>query len=250
MYRHIIGAVLGLSVGFWSVGAQAEVLVLKSDGEAWVEDQQGQKRNAENNLKLKDKETVRTGEDGRAVVDMNGNVVVMGEKSKMVIEEGGWLHHLAGKVYYTFRKLLGGGNEERKVRTPVATIGIRGTRFMIAGEGENIDLAMEEGKVEVEPEAGQFKLYKEKEEQAFDDFRREMEMGVQAMKDEFEQYKQAQEREFIAYVESLTVTDGQMIRMQGDEATESQVSDETQAVMEGLRDYASDILDQETYEGL
>lgn len=102
---------------------------------------------------VKESETLRTGPDGRVVVDFDGDpITVLEEASRLNVRTPWWLTHLAGRAYFAFKRLLDVGQPERTVASTVALIGIRGTDFLsYADRG----VALAEGGLAIGSPAGQ-----------------------------------------------------------------------------------------------
>ncbi|MDH3453293.1 MAG: FecR family protein, partial [Gammaproteobacteria bacterium] len=96
---------------------------------------------------VREAETVRTGADGRVVVDFDGDpITVLDATSRLNVKAPSWLTHLAGKAYFAFKRLLDVGQRERTVASTVALIGIRGTDVMsYASQG----VGVKEGNVDI-----------------------------------------------------------------------------------------------------
>ncbi|MDH3713592.1 MAG: hypothetical protein OET44_07055, partial [Gammaproteobacteria bacterium] len=102
---------------------------------------------------VRETETVRTGTDGRVVVDFDGDpITVLEEASRLNVKTPSWLIHLAGRAYFAFKRLLDVGQQPRTVANTVALIGIRGTElFSYAARG----VALKEGELNIGSPDGQ-----------------------------------------------------------------------------------------------
>ena len=144
--------------------------VVKSQGQVQVFDAEGKALSLvdTNNIVLEE-QTITTGANGRAVVSFNnGSITVLDKNSRLQIRTPNWFMHLAGKAYFTFKKIVG-GEEERKVQSTVALIGIRGTTFM-SYEGAQQAVALKEGLLNLGALEKEFNLVKDGSEQAVKDF--------------------------------------------------------------------------------
>ena len=164
--------------------------VLKFNGDVEIINAQGEKRSVkEVDEPLNENDTIVTREGARIVVQFDdGALSVLDEKSRLRVEKTSWFSYLGGKVYFTFKKVFG---EPRRVRTRAATIGVRGTTFIIS-ENENRDgesVALKEGLLQIESTGPAFEIHKQKELNEFEQFKLEQMRARQATLDEFEKYK-------------------------------------------------------------
>ncbi|HEX5636984.1 MAG TPA: FecR domain-containing protein, partial [Gammaproteobacteria bacterium] len=136
---------LGLSA---NAGAdEFRARLVKVQGDVVIVNSKGEERKPEKNQYLVNKmETVVTRDGGKAVVQFDdGALSVMDEKSSLRVEQSGWLSQLGGKVYYVFRKTLGSKQEPKQVKTGFATIGIRGTTFIVIDSPDTKSVALQTG---------------------------------------------------------------------------------------------------------
>ena len=138
--------------------------VLKFNGDVEVTNEKGEKRVIkEKDEPLSENDTIETKEGGRVVVQFDdGALSVLDEKSRLRVEKTSWFSYLGGKVYFTFKKVFG---EPRRVRTRAATIGVRGTTFIISeSEDKNGEsVALKEGLLDVESTGPAFEIHKKKD---------------------------------------------------------------------------------------
>ena len=125
---------------------EGDVSIIRDDNEIF----------ADFGTELFEKDSVRTGEDGLAIIDLNGTrTLKIKENSFMVLSETGNTTRLdlnSGSLFSKVRKL--GGSSSFSVRTESVVAGVRGTEFFIAfgntvEEKPDIWLCVNEGTVEV-----------------------------------------------------------------------------------------------------
>lgn len=187
---------------------------------------------------------ITTPDNGRLAIGPNSQAVV--DQINFNKESGDG--NLAVRILKgTFSMITGAigkmAPQKTQVKTPTATIGIRGTEFCIrvdlpaeaeksvlsgapdapAPKGIGVVVGLDQGAVEVKSTTGKLGHYREhrQAEQAdFDAFKKEINDGVQKEKDAFEKYKDQVQREFVGYVESVTLKPGSEISLSGDTAIE------------------------------
>jgi len=125
--------------------------VLKVNGDVEIINVKGEKRLIKKaDEPLNEMDTIVTKNGGSVVVQFDDGVLsVLDEKSRLRVEKSSWFSYLGGKVYFTFKSFFG---EPRRVKTRAATIGVRGTTFIISeNEKQNGEtVALKEGLLKIE----------------------------------------------------------------------------------------------------
>ena len=209
--------------------------ILKFNGEVEVLDANGNTRMVRSvDEPLNENDTIVTKQDARIVVRFNdGALSVLDEKSRLRVEKTSWFSYLGGKVYFTFNKVFG---ETRRIKTRGATIGVRGTTFII-GDGGNAEqngesVALKEGLLQIESTGPNFEIHKQKELTEFEQFKLEQQQAKAALKGEFEEYKKQTMREFIEYKREFTMQPNRVITISGYRV------DETAMAENNVKDFA------------
>ena len=217
--------------------------VLKFDGDVEVIDADGETRTVkEKDEPLNEMDTIVTKDGARVVVQFDdGALSVLDEKSRLRVEKTSWFSYLGGKVYFTFKKVFG---ESRKVKTRAATIGIRGTTFIIAENEEKNgeSVALKEGLLDVESTGPVFEIHKQKELDEFERFKLEQQAARAQMKDEFEQYKKQTMREFVEYRRKFTLRPNRVISFTGYRVDEAAMTEANEADFDAFESEAEDLI--------
>lgn len=154
---------------------------------------------------------IQTGDNQRiAVKTLQGDVLSAGQNSSIKLVKPGFFQQLFGKVYYFISKR---SREERVlVQTTTATIGIRGTTFVVDSAGADLNqetVSLQQGQLNFESNDDEyFKLYQLKELDEFELFKRQMQT-------EFDAYKAELEEEFVAYKKSIELDQGFALKFDG-----------------------------------
>ena len=152
---------------------------------------------------IRPNETVVTGKGGRVVMQFNdGAMTVLGEQSRLKVEKKNWFSYIGGKIYFTFKKVFG---ERRHIRTRAATIGVRGTTFIVSESERGEQVALKEGKLQFDSTGPSFEIHRRKQADEFARFKQEYEKAKKDTLNEFERYRQQMQREFIEYRRSFTL---------------------------------------------
>ena len=217
--------------------------ILKFNGEVEITDAKGEKRIVkETDETLNEMDTIETREDARVVMQFDdGALSVLDEKSRLRVEKTSWFSYLGGKVYFTFKKIFG---EPRQVRTRAATIGIRGTTFIISenDEGEGESVALKEGLLDIESTGPAFEIHKQKQLDEFERFKQEQQAANVQMQDEFEQYKKQTRREFIEYRHHFTLRPDRVITLSGYRVDETAMTETDKADFASFESEAEELI--------
>jgi len=220
-------AILSLMMLFHAQGVIADDSrgrILKANGDVYVINPQGVKRKVDTSKEVvRELDTIVTLDGGRAVVQFDdGALSVLDEKSSLRVEKTSWLSHLGGKIYFTFRKVFG---QPRQVRSSFATIGVRGTTFIVYADDTGEGIALQEGRLEIESPGDDFELHINRELDEFEAFKQQAIERREAMLSEFDQYKQQLDREFIEYRKNFTLEANRVIRFDGKRVDETSMDD-------------------------
>ena len=217
--------------------------VLKVNGEVEVIDVKGEKRSVKNvDEALNEMDTIVTKKGGRIVVQFDdGALSVLDEKSRLRVEQTSWFSYLGGKVYFTFKEIFG---PSRHVKTRAATIGIRGTTFIISENSEQDGeyVALKEGLLQVESTGPAFEVHKKKILDEFEQFKLEQQGAKQVVQDEFDEYKQQSMREFIEYRREFVLQPDRVINLSGYRVDETAMTDAERAEFDSFESEAEDLI--------
>jgi len=185
---------------------------------------------------------ILTKKGARIVVQFDdGALSVLDEKSRLRVEKTSWFSYLGGKVYFTFKKVFG---DTRKIKTRAATIGVRGTTFIISENVKGEAVALKEGLLDVESNGPVFEIHKKKVMDEFAQFKQQHQQAQQDMKDEFESYKQQTTNEFIEYRKQFTLKPNRVISLSGYRVDEVAMNDADKADFESFESEADDLIKQ------
>ena len=221
--------------------ARGEVIAV--DGSVHVIDAAGDRRPVQQpGFLLREADTIITDEGANAVVRFDdGALSVLDEKSRLRIEKTRWLSHLGGKIYFTFRKFFNG---KRQVRTRFATLGIRGTTFIVYDDDRGQGVALQEGLLDIESSGPVFEIYRQRELDEFEAFKKQVQQEQEELRDEFDEFKMQLSREYIEYRESFALNPGHVVRFVGARVDESRIDDDIKADFESFEAIAGELLEE------
>lgn len=189
---------------------------------------------------------VSTGPDGRAVIKVGKSGYIVLEKNSSVEINKSSTHanifrQVTGLIFYALNSIRG-TQKSVEVVTSTATIGIRGTRFLVADTPERKEIGMRKGQISVTSPDEAFEIHRKAEADEFAAFKKEAREAIKKEQREFAEYKEETQREFIEYKREFSLSAGRMVSFDGKRVAESALSKETEADMQSLEDYAGNWL--------
>jgi phage baseplate assembly protein gpV len=233
------------SVVFFQSSLQADnsgARIVKVQGQVYVVNAKGEKREANaDQFMVNSNETVVTSKNSKAVMQFNdGTTSVLDQKSSLRVEQSGWLSQLGGKVYYVFRKVFG-KEKPKRVATKFSTIGIRGTTFIVdANEGAE-QVALLEGKLNLESPDGDYEIHKPvSEAEGFAAYQEQQRKARQALDTEYKDYKKNINKDFIEYKKSFDLEANKVVSFNGNRVNESDLNTDWKSSFEEFADFSKD----------
>ncbi len=194
----------------------------------------------------KGKHTLVTGPDGRAVVRVGKSGFIVLEKNTTIqvdrpSKTGNFFRQVTGMIYFALNSLRK-SSPRTEIRTATATIGIRGTRFLVTELPDRNEVGVRKGNINIESPEGEFEIHRQAEMDEFEAFKREGEEAIAKERGEFEEYKANQQREFIEYKREFGLSENRMASFDGSKVVERELSEASKKDMESLESYAKDWL--------
>ena len=228
-----------------SVNAPRGVIV-KTEGQVYVINELGEKNRVnENKYIVNSNETVITHENSKAVLQLNdGAMSVLNEKSSLRVERSGWLSQLGGRVYYIFRKIFG-KEKSRKVRTKFATIGIRGTTFIVDASSDNQQVALQEGELNIESPADDYEIHKTKlTADEYNAFKQRTDKDQKMLNSEYSEYKKNINTEFVEYKKNFDLQANKVVSFNGNRVNENNMNKEWESSFSDFADFSRDFISE------
>lgn len=238
----LIGLVM-VNSGF----AADTIEIVKAEGGVTVSDKpEGKQKTVATKSTLPTTNVLSTGANGRAVVRVgNTGYIVLEKNSKVEInnsnDHAGFFRQLTGMVYYAVNTIKG-KDRTLEVRTKTATMGIRGTRFLVADIPERNEIGMRKGTLSVLSPDEEFEIHKKSEQDEFEALKREGQAAVNKEKSDFDAYKENTQHEFVEYKREFTLGADRMVSFDGKRVDDRPLSGETKKDMETLESYAGEWL--------
>src|SRR3989338_2470007 len=181
----LIACIAGVASSGNSRAAETIEVVRASGNVAIRQDDQQKDQPVASRSILPAKHVLVTGPDGRAVVRIGDTGYIVVEKnSKIEVnrekDHAQFLRQVTGMIYYAVN-FIKGSQQPMEVRTTTATIGIRGTRFLVTDLPERKEIGMRKGLVSVTSLGEEFEIHRKAPEDEFEAFKRE---GQEAIAEE------------------------------------------------------------------
>ena len=234
-------------LGANAVFAGETIEVVKAEGSVVTSDASGkQAQPVSSRSTLPANNILTTGPSGRAVVRVGASgYIVLEKNSKVEIgntgDHAGFLRQITGMIYYALNAIKG-DQQKLQVRTPAATIGVRGTRFLVADMPGRSEIDMRKGLVSVTSPDGDFEIHRKSEQDEFEAYKQEAMDAIEKEKRKFEEYKASTEKEFVEYKREFSLGANRMASFDGKRVVDRPLSVESIKDMEDVETYAGEWL--------
>ncbi|MDC1286379.1 FecR domain-containing protein [Gammaproteobacteria bacterium] len=174
----------------------------------------------------------------------DGDVIALGENSQITIQKASFFKQLFGRIYYLF-KPRNEKQENIQVQTVTATIGIRGTNFLVTSTAEDQSdvISLENGLLNVaSPDDQPFKVHQQKPLSEFEQYQQEVEKAVTAIDQEFEDFKKQVDQEFVEYKLAVGLSAGQTLKIVGRDLFTVDLPEGQQDEIDAFKDFIADVV--------
>lgn len=243
----VAACLVGLVIANACLAAGETIEVVRAEGDVITSDASGKQETAVSSKSvLPPSNTLATGPNGRAVVRMGkAGYIVLEKNSKIEIgnakDRAGFLRQITGMIYYALNAIK---KDQRRleVRTKTATIGVRGTRFLVTDLPERNEIGMRKGLVSVTSLEGEFEIHRKAEQDEFEAYKQQGKDAIAKQKREFDEYKASTEREFVEYKREFSLGANRMASFDGNRVVDRPLSAESIKDMETIESYAEEWL--------
>ncbi|MDD5059276.1 MAG: FecR domain-containing protein [Sideroxydans sp.] len=239
-----------LVIAFDGNAADDKIEVVKAEGIVVTSDPYGkQERTVAAQNILPTKNIMTTGANGRAIVRVGDTGYIVIEKNSKIElgrkqDNARFFRQITGMIYYALN-FIKEKQHPVEIRTCVATLGIRGTRFLVTNLADRNEIGMRKGLLSVaSPDDGEFEIRRKTEQEEFDAFKQESAEAVAKEKQEFEEFKTKTEREFVEYKHEFSLGANRMASFDGKRVIDRPLSAESNLEIETVETYAGEWLKQ------
>ena len=160
---------------------------------------------------------VITGESSKALVKLtNGTSIVVGSQSKVEFKSPDLAMQSEGKSLYAVNKR--NANDSFKVATDFATIGVKGTEFIVSSNKDDNRVSLKKGLVDVTSNDGNFEIHKKQPKGDYAEF-------AEGIKSEYQKYQSDLEKEFVEFKKSFELTPDKTVSFNGKKVYENKFND-------------------------
>lgn len=179
--------------------------------------------------KLYAKDIVTTAENSKALIKLsNGTTITLAQSSKIEITDVETMAQGAGKALYAIQKkhAING----TKVNTDFATIGVKGTNFIVSSDENDKRVSLKNGVVELKSIQGEFEIHKQKEADEYEAY-------MKSLGKEYEAYKEAMKKEFIEYKASFEIKPNTTVSFDSNKAYQKKMGEEIEKEFKELESF-------------
>lgn len=151
------------------------------------------------------------------VVLIDGSEVFMKGKTILEIEDIKGFGVNEGRVIFNIKKQR--RLKSISIRTKSIVIGVKGTTFCVDLKGDDVQLFLKEGELNVQSIKDEFVRYRKKEEAEYENYQKKE-------KDAFAEFKEGMEEEFKEFVKEFEMKGGTAISISGNEVRDINIPDE------------------------
>ena len=218
--------------------------IVKAEGNLTVSDTAGaNKKSVKNKDTLPAANILSTGPDGRAVVRVGTTGYVVLEKNSQVEintsnDHAGFFRQISGMIYYAVNRVKK-NDHTLEVRIKTATMGIRGTRFIVTDTPESNEVGMRKGTLSISSPSGDFEIHKKAEMDEFEAMKHESQAAIDDEKSKFEKYKDDTQHDFVEFKHEFSLGADRMVSFKGNRVDDRPLSGEAKKELESLEDFSS-----------
>ena len=232
------------SIGTHTCLAGEAIEIVKADGNITVSDTAGSNKKA---AKIKDTlpaaHILSTGPDGRAVVRVGSTGYIVLEKNSQVEintanDHAGFFRQISGMIYYAVNRIKK-NDRTLEVRIKTATMGIRGTRFIVTDTPESNEVGMRKGTLSIASPTGDFEIHKKAEMDEFEAMKQASQAAIDDEKSKFEKYKDDTQHDFVEFKHEFSLGMDRMVSFNGNRVDDRPLSGEAKKELESLEDFSS-----------
>ncbi|MFA6013784.1 MAG: FecR family protein [Gallionellaceae bacterium] len=222
--------------------------IVRAEGKITISDtQEGQQNAVGLNGRLPSKVVLTTGSDGRAVIRVgNTGLLVVDKSSKIEINlanHAGFFRQVSGIIFYAINAIKD-KSQVLEIKTQTATIGVRGTRFVIVDIPGRNEIGMQKGVLSVMSLNEEFEVHRQVELDEFEKYKQAGENALQVEKDGFDAFKQKSSQDFVTYKKEFTLGAERMVSFAGKRVDDLPLSAEARQNIANLEIYARVWLDE------
>ncbi|MDF1580901.1 MAG: FecR family protein [Desulfuromonadales bacterium] len=165
-------------------------------------------------------DVIKTKRDSQAfLLFVDGNRVVLTENSSLTIQGLDQANVDRGRVLFEIKKR--GSAKGLEISSATVTMGVKGTRFAVNNDADQVDIFLQEGALAIGALEGQFRRYSDRMEAEFKALEHQMLQDFKSaegqMKAQFEEAKKQMMAGNVEVVSEFTLEAGSAIRVIGDE---------------------------------
>ena len=152
------------------------------------------------------------------IYQSNGNVITMGQNSKLELLKEKEVATKIGSVYFDIARKISKDltKFKFKIKLKSASIGIRGTNFIITAKDNDENVMLRKGNLNILANKGDFSLYETKEKDEFNAYKAEFDKYSNDFNAEFNKYKEEDKYKFNGFLKEFNLEENTMLTFSKD----------------------------------
>ena len=163
---------------------------------------------------------ITTDNHSRVIIKQkNGNIIAIGKNSVLKLDDKSLVNQKKGNIFFNIaKKATKFQKYSFKIKIKTATMGVRGTNFIVKNDNENEEILLREGKLEFMAKNNAFALYKEKIENEFNSFKNEFNEYKSELMNEFDKYKKEENYQFEKFATKFNLQESSLVILKDQKA--------------------------------
>jgi len=143
----------------------------------------------------------------------NGNIITIGKNSQLLLTALDEVNNKKGSSYFNIVHSVSKrfGKHKFKIKIKMATIGIRGTNFIVTSNKENMNVLLRKGTLDIIATKGKFKVFKNEYKDFIKNQKAQLDNYNKNISDEFSEYKRKDQEGFEKYTKSVKLKQNTML---------------------------------------
>jgi len=174
---------------------------------------------------LYNEQTIVTDTHSKLVIKQkNDNTIVVGKNAQLVLNNKDFVSQKQGSVFFDIAHKTLSMSPHFKIKLKTATIGIRGTNFVVQSDANEDAVFLRRGKLEFLANKEKFALYTKRQTDEFEKFKNQFKTYKKEIMDDFNDYKNKQNFAFEAYKKQFFIEKNTVVVLEGDKAYKEKIS--------------------------
>ena len=174
---------------------------------------------------LYSEQTIVTDAHSKLVIKQkNDNTIVVGKNAQLVLNNKEFVTQKEGNVFFDIAHKALSMTPHFKIKLKTATIGIRGTNFVVQSDASEDAVFLRRGKLEFLANKEKFALYTKRQTDEFEKFKNQFKTYKKEIMNDFNDYKNKQNFAFEAYKKQFSIEKDTIVVFEGGKVYKEKIS--------------------------